>query len=131
MEAYIHDKANMEIESQETSMDFRIVDPVQITQNQQQLRTKDFSFQNLKPYNLHPLTDSLFIEVTAVETTKIAVREVIGRTEDNSIIMRVTRGVLKKYKRQVFMLCVNGKQLLAQAHRGSIKKPRKLHFRID
>ncbi|KAL0485601.1 drp35 [Acrasis kona] len=114
-------QVDVQIESSETNIDFHIVDPVVVTQDEQQLKGKDFAFVDIRPYSLNPLADSVFIELVETRTITIAVREVIGRKE-NSNIIRVTKGVLKKYHRRTLMLHINGKQLLAQSRlRGFMK----------
>ncbi|KAL0478758.1 hypothetical protein AKO1_008345 [Acrasis kona] len=111
----------IEIESQNTKIDLHIVDPVRITQDAQQILRKDFDFVDVKPYNLQPLADSIFIEVVKTQTIEVAMREVIGR-KDNSLIIRVTKGVLKKHHRQILMLHINGKRLLTQSLLRKTKK---------
>jgi hypothetical protein len=112
------------IESRQVDITFQVVDSVLIEQDERQVHSKDFSFVDITPYSLDPICNSLFIEIMATETVQVTVRDVLGNGSEAELT-RITRGIVKKYNRRVFMLRVNGKELMWSAIRNRHSKNKK------
>jgi hypothetical protein len=121
--------SSVDVESSDVEIDIRVVDSVIIQQNEQQRREKDFSFVDITPYSMNPISDNLFIEVMRTETTRVVLRELIPpKGKSDTATLRVIRGVVKKYRRQIFFLRINGKEIIYSAARNEMQSKReKLH----
>jgi hypothetical protein len=118
-----HTQPIVEVNSRTFDVEMRLVSCNRITQTNEQLRNKSFSFTEVIPYDLHELQTTCFVELVFIETVSITVKEVLEVT-DSSMTIKTTKGIVKKYNRGVHMLRLNGKNINRLRR---IKRPLK-HF---
>jgi hypothetical protein len=62
-------------------------------------------FEEVVPYDFNPLVMTLFVELVASVSLDLTLREQHGG------ILKITKGILTSYKRQVFLVRINGKRI--------------------
>ncbi len=104
------------IDSRTLQVECNIVSCNRISQTSDQIRNKTFTFDEIIPYDLDPLQNTCFIELIFVETFNIRIREILQVYED-SVLVKTTRGIVKKYNRGVHMISINGKAISNRVNR--------------
>ncbi|KAL0483890.1 hypothetical protein AKO1_014791 [Acrasis kona] len=93
----------VDIESIHYGIDMQVVDAVRISKGAA-------NWENIYLYNLKSHSVSLFVEVSTCLEISVALKRVIER-KDDKIMLKITRGVVKRSSKQVFMIEVNLNQL--------------------
>lgn len=108
---------NMWVEDTTFDIEFQVVTPVTIQQNEQQEHMKEFDFQEVIPYSLQDDVQVFFIERTSTETATIVIEELLGYTAENYRVVRRRRSKVTKRSRQVFLINIDSKRLMRMTRR--------------
>jgi hypothetical protein len=99
MSAY--QKTTITVESRAVDVYLQLVSPNIV----QAISDKDCTFVEICPYDQDPLVMTLFVELVCTVSYNLTLRE------ESHNVVKITKGVLTGYKRQVFSVRINGKRI--------------------